>query len=209
MVVKLEKKEFVLVLVLALVIGLLAGLLGGALGAWMLAEPGPQGPPGEQGLQGLQGEQGETGEQGLPGVDGNNSILQAIQNRNDTQIDASGYIEMQWCNISDFDSSMRITVNVEENSRIFAQFTGSYRLTRPASIWTRIVVDYAYNSSVCVCSVGPAASGTYTMPAHIEFLTNSLNAGPHTIDVQLWIEDEPANILILDRTLTVTEVASQ
>ncbi len=205
----MEKKELVFVLVLALVIGLLAGLLGGALSARMFAEPGPQGPPGEEGLQGPPGEQGETGSQGLPGVDGNNSIPQAIQNRNDTQIDTSGCMEMQWYNISDFDSSMRITVNVEENSRIYAQFTDSHTLTRPASIWMRIVVDNAYNSSVYICSIGPAASGTYTMAGHIEFLTNSLNAGPHTINVQLWIDDEPINILILDRALTVFEIASQ
>ena len=181
-------------LVLVLVIGFLAGLVGGALSAQIFIKPGPQ---------------GEQGPQGIPGVNGTDSILQIIQNRNDTQIDTSGYTEMQWYNFSDFDSAMKITINVQQNSKIFAQFSSTHQLEPPASIWVRIVVDNNYNSSTYVCSVGPPASGTYKMTGHIEFLTNSLNAGTHTINVQFWIEEEPPNILILDRTLTVIEIASQ
>jgi hypothetical protein len=116
---------------------------------------------------------------------------------------------MQWHDFSDFDSSMEIAINVQQNSRIFTQFSGTQTLQPPASIWIRVTVDNNYNSSRYVCSLGPPASGTYTMPGHIEFLTDPLSAGTHTINVQFWVEEEPSNILILDRTLTTIEVTSQ
>ncbi len=171
--------------------------MGGAIGAQIFAKTGPE------------GEQGPEGPQGIPGVDGTDSILQIIQNRNDTQAEVSGYQEMQWYNISDFDSSMEITINVQQDSKIFAQFSCTQELEPPASIWVRIVVDNNYNSTVYECSLGPPASGTYTMTGHIEFLTNSLSTGSHTVNVQFWIEEEPLNVLILDRTLTAIEIASQ
>jgi len=188
-------------LVLVLVIGLLAGVLGGALSAQIFIKSGPQGE------QGPQGETGPQGPQGIPGVDGTNSILQIIQNRNDTQVEISGYTAMQWYNISDFDSAMEITINVQQNSKIFAQFSSTHQLEPPASIWGRIVVDNNYNSSTYICSTGPPASGVYKMTGHIEFLTNSLNAGSHTINVQFL--RETGSPIILDRTLTVIEIASQ
>jgi len=204
----LEKKEqnkyawklFVLVLV----IGLLAGLVGGVLSAQIFIKPGPQG---EQGPHGETGAQGPQGPQGIPGANGTDSILQIIQNRNDTQVEISGYTEMQWYNISEFDPSMKITINVQQNSKIFAQFSSTHQLEPPESIWIRIVVDNNYNSSSYICSTGPPASGTYKMTGHIEFLTNSLNAGTHTINVQFLIESGSPDIL--DRTLTVIEIASQ
>jgi len=200
----LEKKEYVLLLVLVLVIGLLAGVLGAALSAEMFIKPGSQG---EQGPQGPQGPQGETGPQGIPGVSGTDSILQMLQNRNDTQVDTSGYTAMQWHNMSDFDSAMEITINVQQNSKIFAQFSSTHTLEPPASIWVRTVVDNNYNSSKYICSTGPPASGIYTMTGHVEFLSNSLNAGSHTINMQFLRES--GSPIILDRTLTVIEIASQ
>ncbi len=176
-------------------IGLLAGVLGGVLSAQIFIKSGPQ------------GETGTQGPQGIPGVDGTNSILQIIQNRNDTQVEISGYTAMQWYNISDFDSAMEITINVQQNSKIFAQFSSTHHLESIESIWMRIVVDNDYNSSRYICSTGPPASGIYKMPGHIEFLTNSLNAGTHTINVQFLIESGSPDIL--DRTLTVIEIASQ
>ena len=188
-------------LVLILVIGLLAGVLGGVLSAQIFIKSGPQGE------QGPQGETGPQGPQGIPGVDGTNSILQTIQNRNDTQVEISGYTAMQWYNISDLDSAMEITINVQQNSKILAQFSSMHQLEPPASIWVRIVVDNNYNSSMYICSTGPPASGVYRMPGHIEFLTNSLNAGSHTINVQFL--RETGSPTILDRTLTVIEIVSQ
>ena len=188
-------------LVLALVIGLLAGLLGGALAAQIFIKPGPQGEQGPQGLA------GPTGPQGIPGLDGTDSILQLLQNRNDTQVDTILAAKMQWYNLSDFDSSMKITINVQQNSKIFAQFSSTHQLNATASILVRIVVDNNYNSSVYICAVGPPAAPRVRIPGHVEFLTNSLNAGPHTLDVQFQIQD--GSSIILDRTLTVMEITSQ
>ncbi len=198
------------VLALALAIGLLAGVVGGALTTQILAKPGPQGeqgPAGETGPQGPQGETGPLGPQGIAGVNGTDSILQTIQNRNDTEVDFGTYTSMQWYNMSDFDSSMEIAINVQQNSRIFAQFSATHTLQPPSSVWVRIVVDNNYNSSRYVHSVGPPASGTYTMTGHIEFLTDLLNAGLHRINVQFLRESGSPSIL--DRTFTVIEIASQ
>jgi len=201
------------VLILALVIALLASVLGTALTAQIFIKPGPQGeqgpqgPEGSQGEQGPQGAQGEQGPQGIAGVNGTDSILQILQNSNNTQVDTSGYTAMEWYNMSDFDPAMKITINVQQNSKIFAQFSSTHTLQPPTSIWVRIVVDNYYNSSIYICSTGPPASGTYKMSGHIEFLTNSLNAGWHTINVQFL--REVGSPIILDRTLTVIEVASQ
>ena len=169
-------------------------------------EQGSQGPEGEQGPQGPQGAQGQQGIQGPPGTNGTDAILQILQNRNDTQEDTGSYTEDQWFNMSEFDSSMRITINLQQNSKIFAQFSGTHYLDSPASIWIRIVVDSNYNSSKYMCSLLSPASGTFRLPGHVEFLTNPLNAGQHTIDVQFY--REVGSPLILDRTLTVSEIAS-
>jgi len=215
------------------VIGLVGGAVSGALISPLLTKPGPkgpqgeqglegpqgeqgsQGPPGEQGEQGLQGPQGEEGpqglqgpqgEQGFPGIDGTDAILQILQSRNDTQEDTSGYTEDQWFNMSEFDSSMRITINIQNNSRIFAQFSGTHYLSSPASIWIRVVVDNSYNSSEYMCSLLSPGSGTFRLPGHIEFLTNPLDQGLHTIDVQFY--REAGSPLILERTLTVMEITT-
>ena len=184
-----------MLLVLALVIGLLAGVLGGALSAQIFIKEGPQ------------GETGPEGPQGTAGVNGTDSILQIIQSTNDTQVDIGGYAAMQWYNFSDFDSAMEIAIDVQQDSKVFAQFSGTHRLEPPESIWVRIVVDNYYNSSMYICSTGPPASGVYKMTGHIEFLTDSLNAGSHTINVQFLRENGSPEIL--DRTLTVIEIASQ
>jgi len=208
------------VVVLALVIGLLGGVVGAALIGPLFVKPGPQGPEGEQGTTGLQGEQGPQGLQGpqgaqglqgIPGTNGTNgtdAILQILQNRNETIVDTSSYTAMQWFNMSTFDPSMKIVVNIQQNSKIFAQFSSTHSLDAPASIWVRIVVDNTFNSSVYKVSLGPPSSGAFTIPGHIEFLTNPLNAGQHTIEVQLLRENLPGSTRILDRTLTVTEITS-
>ncbi|UCD27270.1 MAG: collagen-like protein [Candidatus Bathyarchaeota archaeon] len=213
----MERKD-ALFLVLILVTGLLAGGAGATISSQVFIKPGPQGvegaqgPAGPQGVEGAQGPagpQGVEGAQGLPGVNGSGSILQLLQNRNETQIDTSNYTEMRWHNFSDSDSSMEIAINVQQNSRVFSQFSGTQILQPPASIWIRVTVDNNYTSSRYMCSLGPPASGTYAMTGHIEFLTDPLNAGTHIINVQFWIEEEPSHILILDRILTVIEVTSQ
>ncbi len=193
-------------LTLILVIGLVGGAVSGASISWLLTEPGPEGPQGEQGLEGPQGPQGAQGERGFPGIDGNDTILQILQSRNDTQEDTGGYTEGQWFNMSEFDSSMRMIISVQNNSRIFAQFSGTHYLSSPASIWIRIVVDNSYNSSEYMCSILSPGSGPYKLPGHIELLTNPLDQGLHTADVQF--HRETGSPLILTRTLTVMEITT-
>ncbi len=198
------------ILVLALVIGLVAGLLGTVLAAQIFIKPGPQGeqgPTGPQGPTGETGTQGPEGPQGIAGVNGTDSILQILQNRNETQVDISNATKMQWYNLSDFDSSMRITINIQQNSKIFAQFSSTHQLEATASISARIVVDNNYNSSTYKCSIGPPAAPRVLIPGHVEFLTDSLNAGSHTINVQFLVEN--GSPVMLDRTLTVMEITSQ
>lgn len=193
-------------LTLILVIGLVGGAVSGTSISWLLTEPGPEGPQGEQGLEGPQGPQGAQGERGFPGIDGNDTILQILQSRNDTQEDTGGYTEGQWFNMSEFDSSMRMIISVQNNSRIFAQFSGTHYLSSPASIWIRIVVDNSYNSSEYMCSILSPGSGPYRLPGHIELLINPLDQGLHTVDVQFY--RETGSPLILTRTLTVMEITT-
>jgi len=230
---KLQEKSTWKFSVLVLVIGLLSGVLGGGLIAALFIKPGPPGPQGEQGAEGLQGEQGPQGLQGLtgpegpqgdqglqglqglqgpqgpqgiPGINGTDAILQILQNRNDTSRDTSSYTAMQWFNMSAFDSSMKIMISIQQDSKIFAQFSSTHSLDSPASIWVRIVVDNNLNSSTYKCSIGPPSSGTFRIPGHIEFLTDSLSMGQHTIHVQFL--RETGSPIILDRTITAMEIAS-
>jgi hypothetical protein len=62
---------------------------------------------------------------------------------------------------------------------------------------------------MCILSVAPSsASGTYKMSGHIEFLTDPLKTGSHTINVQ-FRREETGSTELLDRTLTVTEITAQ
>jgi hypothetical protein len=215
-------------LALLLIASLVLGLVGGAIASLLFATPGPPGeqgpagqdgldgpqgpagsagPQGEQGTTGPQGEQGPQGLQGIPGTDGINSILQTIQNTNDTIQNIGSYTAMEWFNMSEVDSLMMITIDVQQNSRLLIQFSASLSLEPPASLWTRIVLDNSFNSTVCVTSVGPPSAGIFKFPSHIEFLTDPLNSGLHTINLQLLREN--GSPIILDRTLTVIEIAGQ
>jgi len=191
-------------LILILIIAILSGLVSGALSAMFFARPGPEGPAGVQGTQGPAGPQGP---QGTPGTNGINSILQVVQRTNDTTHDTSGSAAMQWINMSEFDPSMEILVNIQQDSRIFAQFSMVASLDAPGSLWARIVVDNRLNSSVAVSSVGPPSAGVFKLTNHIEFLTGSLSSGQHSVQVQFLRES--GSPLILDRTLTAMEIISQ
>jgi len=191
---------------LALILGLLGGLLGGTVGIRILVPSGSVGPKGDKGDTGDTGPQGTTGAQGVPGVNGTDSVIQMVQQRNDSQIDTTTFNATRWYNLSIVDPSMRFIMTVQQGSRIFVQFSGVQRLSPPASIWVRIVVDNVLNSSRYICSTGPPASGTYTIPGHVEFLAASLSAGQHTVDVQFY--KETGNPFMFDRTLTVMELSA-
>jgi len=184
-------------------------------------ESGPQGTAGETGPQGLQGEtgpigpegpmgpQGEAGPQGIQGPQGEPGtglIIQILQSRNVTIIETNEVSAMQWYNLSDFDSSMDITVDVSQNSKILVEFTGIHLMETPSSIWVRVVIDNVLVSTRYMISVGtPASASTYNC-GHLEFLSDPLDAGEHTIQVQFL--KEAGDPTILDRVLTVIEIAS-
>jgi hypothetical protein len=209
-------------LALLLIASLVLGFVGGVIGSLLFAIPGPagaQGPPGQDGLDGLQGEtgpqgpagptgsqgeQGPQGLQGIPGTDGVNSILQTIQNRNTTIQNTENYTAMEWFNMSESDPSMMITIDVQQNSRLLVQFSATVSLEPPGSLRMRIVLDNSLNSTESVSSVGPPSAGTFKFPSHIEFLTEPLNSGFHTIHLQLL--RETGSPIILDRALTVIEI---
>lgn len=86
---------------------------------------GATGPQGEPGPQGIQGEPGEPGPQGEPGVDGKNVILQIVQSQNVTSANLGAYDMNQWYNVSVFDGSMSLTFNVEDQSAIAVEFSGT------------------------------------------------------------------------------------
>jgi hypothetical protein len=218
-------------LALLLIASLVMGFVGGAIGSLLFAIPGPigpqglpgqdgedgvdgiqgpagpTGPQGEQGTTGPQGEQGPQGLEGNPGTDGINSILQTIQNRNSTIQNTENYTAMEWLNMSDSDSSMMITIDVQQSSRLLIQFSATISLEPPGSLRTRIVVDNNFNSTESVSSVGPPSAGVFKFPSHIEFLTEPLNIGSHTINLQLLREN--GSPIILERTLTVIEITGQ
>jgi len=103
-----------------------------------------------------------------------------------------------------FDPSMNMTVVIQQNSRIFVQFSGTLSMEAPGSIWIRIVVDNSLNSTVSIISVGPPSAGTFRLQSHIEFLADQLASGQHRIDVQFYRES--GTPIILDRSLTFMEI---
>jgi len=178
-------------------------------GLWTLVAniQGPEGPQGEQGPAGLQGDtgpQGPQGDTGLPGADGVNSIIQVIYNRNSTIFETQSYPAMQWVNMSELDSSMMINIDVQQNSRVLIQFSASISIISPGSLQTRIVVDNTYTSTVSVNSVSSASIGLIKFSDHIEFVTDPLDTGIHTINLQVLKEN--GSPTILDRTVTVMEI---
>ena len=194
-------------LVMIFIAALLIGLVGGIIGAYFFARPGPEGPQGIQGIQGTQGTQGIQGVQGEPGLNGTDAILQVIQSQNVTQIGVgTAYTLDQWYNMSVADSSMRITMNVQDQSRIYAEFLSSVFLSDVASVHLRIVVDNQFNSTICKAELPTPSAVDLTLPAQAKIVTDALPAGQHTIDVQfLRVDGTP---IILDRSFAVMELAS-
>ena len=113
---------------------------------------------------------------------------------------------MSWWTLSDMDPSMELVINVQENSRLLAEFTATHEMETPSSIWARMIIDDVLISTKYMISVAtPASPNTYCC-GHLEFLTGELTAGEHVVQIQFYIED--GNPIILDRVLTVIEIAS-
>lgn len=198
------------IMVVVLVIGLLGGIVSAALIAPYFLKAGPQGETGAAGLTGAQGSQGLQGPQGLQGdlgTDGTDAILQMVQNRNTTAVDVGASSMWTWINMSVFDTSMQMTIDLQQNSKLFVEFSTSHTLNSGASIMVRIVVDNVYNSTVYRASSSSPSSVTSTFPGHVEFLTGPLNSGQHTIEVQFQ-RDIGGPSAVLERALTATEITT-
>ncbi|UCB61500.1 MAG: collagen-like protein, partial [Candidatus Bathyarchaeota archaeon] len=134
------------IMLFAVVVALIFALVSGFVGAYLFAKPGPQGlqgeqgiqgvtgPQGDQGEQGIQGDQGEQGIQGEPGLNGTNSIIQVIQSQNVTSASLDAYNLTQWYNMSVFDSSMTLTIDIQSGSRIYAEFLSTATFTN-SEVW--------------------------------------------------------------------------
>lgn len=220
---ELEQKTALAIL---LITSIALGFIGGTTGSFIFSKPGPigeQGPPGQDGLDGVQGsigltgpqgergvpgpqgEQGIQGPQGIPGNDGSNSVIQVIQTKNSTMQNTQSLTSLQWINMSKFDTTMTITINVQQNSKLLIQFSASILIDPPGSLQTRLVLDNSDNSIVSFNSVGSSSTGILKFPNHIEFFTGPLNSGLHTINLQLLRES--GSPTFLDRSLTVMELA--
>jgi len=208
-------------LVLIVVVALISGLIFGLVGAYIFAKPGPQGIQGGQGAkgdigqQGIQGEQGYNGSQGIqgidgaqglqgiqgePGLNGTNTIQQMLVSQNLTSsiLDAV-YSSAQWYNLSVFDTSMRTTLNINDQSRILVEFATTISLSN-SGVWFKIVVDNQYVSTVCRASTSP----NMDLPIYVKILTGSLSAGEHVIEVQFYRVNGITTIL--DRSIYMTEL---
>ncbi len=194
---------------LAVVVALVFGLVSGFAGAYFFAKPGPQGEQGIQGVVGPQGPQGEQGEQGIqgePGLNGTNSIIQVIQSQNVTPASLEAYSLAQWYNMSVFDSSMTLTIDIQSESRICAEFLSTATFTN-SEVWLRIIVDNQHTSTVCYvgCFEVPS-SPTLHLPIQVKILTDTLPAGTHTVNVQFYrFNGFPT---LLDRSLYITQLAA-
>jgi hypothetical protein len=180
---------------------------------------GDQGPQGERGLQGIQGEEGAQGEQGPQGIRGERGpqgiqgepgispLIQIIQVQNVTATSLVDYNAEEWYNMSVVDNSMHLTMTINGQSRICAEFLTSVYLGDDSGsfwngVWLRVVVDNQYVSTVSYVSGLP----NMYMPVQVKILTDTLSAGEHTIDAQFYrVNGLPT---LMDRSLSVMELAS-
>jgi hypothetical protein len=164
---------------------------------------GATGATGPQGPEGIQGPIGSQGIQGEPGLNGTNTIQQMIVSQNLTLQSLDGsYDAGQWYNMSVFDSSMRATFNVSDQSRILAELAATISLSN-SGIWFRIVVDNQYFSTECRASTSP----NMDIPVYVKILTGSLSAGSHTIEVQFYRVNGITTIR--DRSIYMTELPAE
>jgi hypothetical protein len=209
------------IILLTVVVALIVSLISGIAGAYVIAKPGPQGPQGDQGppgatgslgpqgiqgIPGSQGIQGIPGPQGDPGVNGSDSLIQLISSHNVTTASLDAYTVGQWFNLSSFDSSMSVSITVQDGSRICAEFLSSVELSTVGAISLRIVVDNQFNSTVVTAGIYSGPTLTLTMPIHVKILTDVLPGGEHTIDIQFL--REAGAPLLMERSIVVTEIAS-
>ena len=97
---------------------------------------------------------------------------------------------------------MKTTLNVNDQSRILAEFAATVSLYN-SGIWFRIVIDNQYVSTECRASTSP----NLDIPIYVKILTESLSAGPHTIEVQFYRVNGITTIR--DRSIYMTELPAE
>jgi hypothetical protein len=108
--------------------------------------------------------------------------------------------------MSVFDSSMRVTMNIQDESLICADFLGSVTMASGGNISLRIVVDNQFYSTDCGAGILGVPAVTLTFPVQLRVLTDALPAGEHTIDVQfVRLAGAPT---LKQRSFYVTEITS-
>ena len=167
---------------------------------------GIQGIQGEQGIQGIQGEVGPQGIQGQPGLDGSDSIIQVINSQSVSSASIGSYTANEWNNMSIFDESMRLTIDVQSGSQVFVEFLSSISVTSAGTVSLRIVVDNQLYGIVYTAGITGVPAVTITFPAQVKILTEALSAGQHTIEVQFL--RSAGSPIVLERALYVMEIAS-
>jgi hypothetical protein len=160
---------------------------------------GAVGATGEAGATGAQGPKGLQGVQGPQDIKGYNSVVQIVQSQNVSSVPLDlAYTLDQWYSLSILDSSMKLILDVQNQSRICAEFIGSANLTSPASVWIRLVV----------AAVGAIGTETISqcVPIQAKVLTGALSGGQHMVEVE-FLRNE-GNLVVLSRSLYLTEFAS-
>jgi len=114
----------------------------------------------------------------------------------------TAYVIGQWYNLSVFDSSMRTTLNINDQSRILAEFAATASLSN-SGLWFRIVIDNQYDSTVCRVSSSP----NMDIPIYVKILTGSLSAGEHVIEVQFYRVSGITTVQ--DRSVYLTELPAE
>lgn len=101
---------------------------------------------------------------------------------------------------------MSVSINVQDGSRICAEFLSSVELSTAGAISMRIVIDNQLNSTIINAGILSGPTVTMTMPIQVKILTDALPGGEHTIEIQ-FLRDAGAPIL-MERSVFVTEIAS-
>ena len=100
---------------------------------------------------------------------------------------------------------MRIVMNVQNQSRIFAKFMSTLELGAETQIILRIIVDNLFYEGF-MYRLGDPSTAAWIVPCYVEFLTDPLAAGQHTVEMQF--QRDISIPIVLGRTMTVMEITS-
>jgi hypothetical protein len=101
---------------------------------------------------------------------------------------------------------MSASINVQNGSRICAEFLSSVELSTVGAISLRIVVDNQVHSTVVSAEILSGPTVTLVLPIYVKIMTDPLPGGEHTIEIQFF-RDAGAPIL-RERSIFVTEIVA-